>query len=138
MARFRSATRKRKGKSYLLHKPRGQFSSRVQAVGPEHFGIVCVDGAKARSKLLLTDFFGTVLIPPTEFAHDHSSLCAVQQQPDPSQPSLPTPGAEAARQKPTLAPRQNHQELQPTRPRHAPQRPGLRPPQLSDAARYFG
>ena len=80
MARFRSSARKRKGKSFLLHKPRGQFSSRVQAVGPEHFGIVCVDGAKARSKFLLTDFFGTVLIPPTEFAHDHSSLCAVHQQ----------------------------------------------------------
>ena len=75
MARSRRPARK-----YLIQKPNGQVTQRVQAVGPEHFGIVCVDGAKARSKLLLTDFFGKVLIPPTEFAHDHSSLCAVHQQ----------------------------------------------------------
>jgi hypothetical protein len=31
---------------------------RVQQVGPEHFGIVCVDCAKARSKFLLADFYG--------------------------------------------------------------------------------
>jgi transposase len=41
----------------------------VQRVGPEHFGIVSVDCAKARSKWMLTDFYGTLLIPPTELVH---------------------------------------------------------------------
>jgi hypothetical protein len=39
----------RSGKAYTLHKPRGLFSGRVQAVGPEHFGILCFDCAKARN-----------------------------------------------------------------------------------------
>src|SRR5262249_57502469 len=36
-----------------------------QKVGPEHFGIVSVDCAKARSKWMLADFYGNVLLPPT-------------------------------------------------------------------------
>src|SRR5262249_46768702 len=47
---------------------------RVQQVGPEHFGIVSVDCAKARSKFMLCDFYGNVLIPPTEVAHTHAAL----------------------------------------------------------------
>src|SRR5438105_11816030 len=46
-------------------KPRGVLHPRVQQVGPEHFGIVCVDCAQARSKFLPADFYGRVLIPPT-------------------------------------------------------------------------
>jgi transposase len=42
----------------------------VQAVGPEHFGIVSIDCAKARSKFLLADFYGKVLVPPTPIEHD--------------------------------------------------------------------
>jgi transposase len=53
----------------LLGKPRGILSPRVQAVSPEHFGIVAVDCAKARSKWMLTDFYGRVLIPPTVLEH---------------------------------------------------------------------
>ena len=52
-----------------LGKPRGVLSPRVRAVGPEHFGVVCVDCAKARSKWMLTDFYGTVLVPPTFLDH---------------------------------------------------------------------
>jgi hypothetical protein len=33
-----------------LGKPQGILAPRVQAVGPEHFGIVAVDPAKARSQ----------------------------------------------------------------------------------------
>ena len=44
-------------------KPRGVLHPRVQQVGPEHFGIVCFDPAKVRSKFLLADFYGRVLIP---------------------------------------------------------------------------
>jgi transposase len=46
----------------------------VQTVGPEHFGIVAVDCAKARSKWLLTDFYGNILIPPTTTAHNRTAL----------------------------------------------------------------
>src|SRR2546423_14311126 len=55
-------------------KPRGVLHPRVQKVGPEHFGIVCVDCAKARSKWMLTDFYGKVLVPPTEVAHNRVEL----------------------------------------------------------------
>jgi transposase len=47
---------------------------RVQQVGPEHFGIVCFDPAKVRSKFLLADFYGRVLIPPTWVAHNRPAL----------------------------------------------------------------
>lgn len=59
-----------------LGKPRGVLHPRVQKVGPEHFGIVCFDCAKARSKFLLADFYGRVLIPPTTVAHNRPDLDA--------------------------------------------------------------
>jgi transposase len=55
-------------------KPRGVLHPRVQQVGPEHFGIVCFDCAKARSKFLLADFYGRILLPPTEVAHQRPDL----------------------------------------------------------------
>src|SRR5690349_7937488 len=57
-----------------LGKPRGVLHPRVQQVGPEHFGIVCFDPAKARSKFLLADFYGRVLIPPTTVDHNQPAL----------------------------------------------------------------
>ncbi len=57
-------------------KPRGVLHPRVQQVGPEHFGIVCFDCAKARSKFLLADFYGRVLVPPAEVAHNRPDLDA--------------------------------------------------------------
>jgi transposase len=53
---------------------------RVQQVGPEHFGIVCFDCAKARSKFLLADFYGRVLIPPTTVSHNRPDLGAAVAQ----------------------------------------------------------
>ena len=50
----------------FLQKPRGVLHPRVQEVGPEHFGIISIDCAKARSKWMLADFYGKVLVPPTE------------------------------------------------------------------------
>ncbi|HVS34570.1 MAG TPA: transposase [Gemmataceae bacterium] len=47
---------------------------RVQQVGPERFGVVCFDCAKARSKFLLADFYGRVLVPPTTVAHNRPDL----------------------------------------------------------------
>jgi transposase len=55
-------------------KPRGVLHPRVKLVGPEHFGIVCFDCAKARSKFLPANFYGHVLIPPTVVAHDRQGL----------------------------------------------------------------
>jgi len=59
-----------------LGKPRGILHPRVQQVGPEHFGIVCCDCHKDSSKLLLADFYGNLLIPPTVVAHNRPELDA--------------------------------------------------------------
>jgi len=72
-----SKHRARKSKSpaaEFLQKPHGVIHPRVQKVGPEHFGIVSVDCAKARSKWMLADFYGKVLIPPVEAAHNRVEL----------------------------------------------------------------
>ena len=61
-------------------KPRGVLHPRVQQVGPEHFGIVCFDCAKVRSKFLLADFYGRVLIPPTVVEHTRPALEAAVAQ----------------------------------------------------------
>jgi transposase len=52
------------------------FTGRVQHVGPEHFGIVSVDCAKARSKYMLADFYGNVIISPTLLPHTQGDLQA--------------------------------------------------------------
>src|SRR5947208_3765217 len=59
-----------------LGKPRGVLHPRVRQVGPEHFGIVCFDCAKVRSKFLVADFYGRILLPPTEVAHNRPDLDA--------------------------------------------------------------
>ena len=57
-------SRSRRSRRYLtIVKPSGSLHPRVQKVGPEHFGIVAVDCAKARSKWMLADFYGRILIP---------------------------------------------------------------------------
>lgn len=60
----------------VLQKPRGIIHPRVQKVGPEHFGIVAVDCAKARSKWMLSDFYGSVLVPPTVLEHNRAGFDA--------------------------------------------------------------
>lgn len=62
-------SRRRSKQRFSVHKPRGTLHPRVQKVGPERFGIVCVDCAKARSKWMLCNFYGQMLVPPTEVAH---------------------------------------------------------------------
>jgi transposase len=73
------ATKRNSGKSRgagtgLLGKPQGIIQPRVQAVGPERFGIVAVDCAKGRSKWMLCDFYGRVLVPPTPVEHCRAQL----------------------------------------------------------------
>ncbi len=71
-SRRRSRSRNREG----LHKPHGVIHPRVQKVGPEHFGIVAVDCAKARSKWMFTDFYGNVFVAPAEVEHNQVALAA--------------------------------------------------------------
>lgn len=66
--------RKRGPQPHAIHKPRGVVHPRVVAVGPDHFAFVCVDCAKARSRLMLADFYGRVLIEPTTVDHNRSAF----------------------------------------------------------------
>jgi transposase len=68
--------RSRGGRRFVttVHKPGGVIQPRVQRVGPEHFGIVSVDCAKARFKWMLCDFYGKVLIAPTTVEHNRPEL----------------------------------------------------------------
>lgn len=70
----RTRSRSRKFRQAVLGKPDGVIQPRVQQVGPEHFGIVAIDCAKARSKWMLADFYGKVLIPPTTVEHQRTQL----------------------------------------------------------------
>jgi transposase len=76
MVHTRTRKRTRSRRPEVVQKPRGTFHPRVQKVGPEHFGIVAIDCAKARSKWMLADFYGNVLIPPTLVEHNRCALDA--------------------------------------------------------------
>jgi transposase len=69
MATRARSRRRRTTRLLSVAKPSGVFHPRVAEVGPEHFGIVAVDCAKARSKWLLADFYGRILVPPTPVEH---------------------------------------------------------------------
>ena len=71
-----TTARRKSGRRFVLtvHKPHGLIHPRVQTAGPEHFGIVSVDCAKARFKWLLCNFYGTVLVPPTVVEHNRVEL----------------------------------------------------------------
>ena len=74
MVTKRNSRKSRRIGPAVLGKPRGVIQARVQKVGPERFGIVAVDCAKARSKWMLCDFYGKVLIPPTVVEHQRAAL----------------------------------------------------------------
>ena len=80
MALKSKSKRPRKSRSHSVHKPRGVIHPRVQAVGPEHFAFLCVDCAKARSKIMLADFYGRVLVEPVTIEHDQPGFEAAIQQ----------------------------------------------------------
>ncbi len=66
-------------KKRFIGKPTGQIQQRVQDVGPEHFGIVAVDCAKRRSKWMLCDFYGKVIVEPTPVEHTKGGLRTMVQ-----------------------------------------------------------
>ena len=76
MSRPRAARPAKARKGLALQKPKGQLVPRVQQVGPEHFGIVAVDCAKARSRYFLADFYGRTLLEPTTVAHNRGDFQA--------------------------------------------------------------
>src|SRR5437868_13564135 len=65
------------GRQVTLQKAHGTLHPRVQKVGPEHFGIVCVDCAKGRSKWLLGDFYHKLFVEPTFVEHQRGQLNAM-------------------------------------------------------------
>jgi transposase len=77
MAARSRQSQSRRSSDDLLQKPRGSIHARVQQVGPEHFGIVSVDCAKLRSKWMLADFYGKVIVPPTHVLHNRVELQAM-------------------------------------------------------------
>jgi transposase len=74
MATKGNSRKSRKISPAVLGKPKGMIQARVQKVGPERFGVVAVDCAKARSKWMLCDFYGKVLVPPTVVEHQRTAL----------------------------------------------------------------
>jgi hypothetical protein len=67
--------KRRKGaRRVQLVKPGGVIHFRVEAVGPQKFGIVAVDCAKQRSKWMLSDFYGRVLVAPQVVEHTSGGL----------------------------------------------------------------
>lgn len=60
--------RRRSGRR-SVHKANGVLHPRVQEVGPDRFGIVCVDVGKSKSDWMLSNFYGKVLVEPAEVRH---------------------------------------------------------------------
>jgi len=90
MSAIRVRQRYRSRHQEVLQKPSGVIHPRVQKVGPEHFGIVSVDCAKARSKWMLCDFFGNILIPPAVVEHNRADLDAAVDSPKDSLAEMQT------------------------------------------------
>lgn len=70
----RKKSRSRKFSLAVLGKPTGVIQPRVQEAGPEKFGVVAVDCAKARSMWMLADFYGKVLVEPVQVEHQRAQL----------------------------------------------------------------
>jgi len=65
----RTRSKRRPSGRVSVQKPNGALHPRVQKVGPERFGIVCVDVGKAKSEWMFCDFYGKVLVEPSEVLH---------------------------------------------------------------------
>jgi len=74
MATKSPSKNRRNAQPHAIHKLRGVIHPRVQAVGPEHFAVVSVACAKARSKMMVADFYGRVLLAPTTVEHNRSAF----------------------------------------------------------------
>src|SRR5580700_8048927 len=83
MSRSRSPRSPKTARAFVLQKPNGHFTPRVEAIGPEHFGIVAIDCAKARSRYFLGNFYGRTLLEPTTLNHSsadfHAAIDRIRQ-----------------------------------------------------------
>jgi hypothetical protein len=52
----------------------GVMHPRVEKVGPQRFGVVCLDCHKAASKWMFANFYGKVLVEPTKVRHTRPEL----------------------------------------------------------------
>ncbi len=80
MAATKPTTRnkgKKPTKRRYIGKPSGVIQQRVQDIGPQHFGVIAVDCAKRRSKWMLCDYFGRVIVEPTIVEHNAGALKAM-------------------------------------------------------------
>jgi transposase len=76
----RTARRSQNFAAAVLGRPRGVIQPRVMAAGPERFGVVAVDCAKAQSKWMLADFYGRVLLPPRVLEHNRVAFATAVAQ----------------------------------------------------------
>jgi hypothetical protein len=70
-------SKNRRSKAFALAvigKPSGVIQPHVQEAGPEHFGIVSIDCAKARSKWFFGNFYGRILVEPSVVEHRHGDF----------------------------------------------------------------
>jgi transposase len=74
MATRRKYRKNRKIDPERIGNPRGIIQTRVEKVTPQRFGVVAIDCAKVRSKYMLLDFFGRVILPPTEVEHGQAQM----------------------------------------------------------------
>jgi transposase len=76
MPRSRTPRPTKSRKAFVLLRPNGQLAPRVQQAGPDHFGIVAIDCAKARSRYFLADFYGRTLLEPATLPHTRGDFQA--------------------------------------------------------------
>lgn len=63
-AKTRRRSRKSNAGRPVLQKPNGVIAARVRNAGPERFGLVCIDPAKKRSRWMMANFLGEILVEP--------------------------------------------------------------------------
>lgn len=80
MAKNRKNRRSASSKQRFIGKPAGKIQERVEQAGPVHFGVIAVDCAKRRSKWMLCNFYGKVLVDATSVDHNRGGLQAMMQQ----------------------------------------------------------
>ena len=74
--RVRRKQRRSSSRQSVSPPPAGELNARVRQVGVERFAFVCVDPAKHRSRWMMADFLGQVLLPPATVEHSAGALQA--------------------------------------------------------------
>jgi transposase len=75
MSKSRCQPRRRR-RTNFVQKPNGSLAPRVQAVGPERFGITMVDVSKERIQTQICDFYGNETVPFTVYEQSRPGCAA--------------------------------------------------------------